>query len=357
MLEIAAAEVACKHAGCRNETGSVGRIGPGFGSLIAREEERLVLDDRSTQSPAVLVTLQSVAPGSEKVSRIHLAVTKELERVAVERICARLHNRVHCSGRVHAVLRGECARLHLELLQGVGERKRKIHSVKRVVVERSIQIVSNSIELPTGDGDVQTARHASSAGPSCGNRAARQLNQFHWIASIEGQFQNALVLDDGSDAGCLGFDKCGIRLHLNLLGHRTYLERNINGWIRGNLQHDPRLYICSESGPADLQPIRSKRQVGQYVSSVFAAGDRADDPGIGLRGLHFGTTDSGAARVVHNSLDLGCGLSPKGYVVESEKNSEASDYGEFQAFHKSPFRVKSKQIVAFSVRKAFLKGL
>ena len=138
LREVAAAEVSREHAGSRNETRPVGWVRPGFGSLIAREKEKLVFDDRPAYGAAVLISLQRVAPGSEKVPGIHLAITKELKQVAMEGIRARLDDHVDRRRRVQAVLRRERAGLDFELLQCIREWKRKIHRVKRVVMKRPI---------------------------------------------------------------------------------------------------------------------------------------------------------------------------------------------------------------------------
>ena len=64
-------------------------------------------------------------------------------------------------------------------------------------------------------------------------------NQIGGVASVERQFQNALVLQHLSDAG-------GLRLHLRRVGFDLYglrrsadLQRNIDRWVDRHLQHDP----------------------------------------------------------------------------------------------------------------------
>jgi hypothetical protein len=55
-------------------------------ALVGSEEEELIFLNRAADGCAVLVALERILRGSEKVSRIHIPVAHKFERATVERV-------------------------------------------------------------------------------------------------------------------------------------------------------------------------------------------------------------------------------------------------------------------------------
>ena len=107
----------------------------------------------SAERAAELVALQAVARRREEVARVEVVVADELEDVAVERVGAGLGHQVHRRRRVMAVARRQRAGLDLELLQRVGERRRQVQVVERIVVRAAVHDVGDAVGLAAGDRD------------------------------------------------------------------------------------------------------------------------------------------------------------------------------------------------------------
>src|ERR1019366_9511545 len=110
------------------ERGGRVRIGGLRGVLITEEEKELVFEagqHRAADGPAVLVALQGIARGGEEISGVEITVADKFEKVAMIGIGAGLGDRVYRSARMETVLRGKCAGLDFEFLQGIRERHRQ----------------------------------------------------------------------------------------------------------------------------------------------------------------------------------------------------------------------------------------
>src|SRR5262245_51154698 len=122
-------EVSRKHRRCRNVSLGVCRVPAESRSLVAREEEQLVLYDRAANRSAELIALQGApdlfpirAYTSKIRGRIEKVIPDEFEKVAVKLIGSRL--RYCADGGSSSVLGGETAGLHFEFLQRIREGKR-----------------------------------------------------------------------------------------------------------------------------------------------------------------------------------------------------------------------------------------
>ncbi len=87
------------------------------------------------------------------------------------------------------------------------------------------------------------ARVTAVARGALDNRRAGVLDQVGSHAAVERQFHNALVLHHVSDAGGLRFHQRRVGFHLHLLIYGADFQRNIDGRIGCNLQHDAGLNI------------------------------------------------------------------------------------------------------------------
>ena len=117
-------EVAGQHFFRGNEGSYVRGIRPCCCSLIACEEEELILHDRPTDRSTELVALQSTAGGCEVLSSVEQIVAEKFKQVAMEGVRARFGYRIDISTGLPAVLSRHAAGFHFELLQRVRKRKR-----------------------------------------------------------------------------------------------------------------------------------------------------------------------------------------------------------------------------------------
>ena len=106
------------------------------GPLIRREEEKLVLLDRTANDPSELVLVQNLPRvvgnavdrlglTAEEIIGIESGISKELKRGAMELIGAGLGDHIHVGSRIPSVARIEHRSLNLEFLNRVGVYKAK----------------------------------------------------------------------------------------------------------------------------------------------------------------------------------------------------------------------------------------
>ena len=166
------------------------------------------MQHRAAERAAELVALQAVARRREEVARVEVIVADELEDVAAERVGARLGDQVHRRRGVVAVARRQRAGLDLELLQRVGERRRQVQVVERIVVGAAVHDVGDAVGLAAGDRDrdgrvvlvgVEVARRR-------GRRQPGQEDQLGRLAAVQRNLGDLLVVDDLPDAGGARFD-------------------------------------------------------------------------------------------------------------------------------------------------------
>ena len=164
------AEIALKHLSGGDKSSLIGGILARDGALVTREEEKFVLLDGAADSAAELVALQSVALGREEIASVQVAIAKKLESVAVEGVRSGFDHRVDGSRGMQSILCGQGAGLHLKLFQSVREWEGKIGGVERIVVQGSVQKVTDPRQLPARDCNVLAAGETSGTIDSGGNR-------------------------------------------------------------------------------------------------------------------------------------------------------------------------------------------
>src|SRR4030095_13469838 len=161
-------EVACQHRCCRHEAEEVGwRLAEPW-TLITPEEEQTGVGDRASERAAELVAIEAVVlpfPGGrvdevERVGRVETLVADKLAEITVKQVVARLGYDVDRGARVHAVVRRRGARLESELLECVGERKREVEVVVRVVMSGAVEQISHTDGRSAGNGNGSAALHA-----------------------------------------------------------------------------------------------------------------------------------------------------------------------------------------------------
>ena len=86
---------------------------------------------------------------------------------------------------------------------------------------RPVQVVLNAITGRSRHGDVHTGVHVVCRRRSSLHRKSGSRDQISRLATVERQLQNALVLDNGSDANAACFNLRSIGLHIDPFRHRT----------------------------------------------------------------------------------------------------------------------------------------
>ena len=223
------------------------------GSLITGEEEELIFLYRSADNSSELVPLQVVPYGREEIPSVEHVVPHEFKSIAVKIVRTGLGYRRNGSGRMKAVLRRQCARLHLELLQRIRKRQGQTQVRFHIVVDRAIQKVGHPIRQPAGHGNNERRiipdRLKSTLAPAAGGdrRHARQKDQFRHVASIQRHLQNALAIHDCSNHRPSRFHQCGVGLNLDLFRKLTDLQHRVNGGAGIHLQDDSGLRIRAKA--------------------------------------------------------------------------------------------------------------
>ena len=171
------------------------------GDLHAAEEEQLVAHDRPAERAAELVPLEPVIaaqpavldPLEERLG-VELVMAGELEQAAMERVGARLGDRVDRGAGGHAVAGIAHAGLDSELLQRVRERNRVAAVLLRVVVVAAVNQVQRAGARPAADRDRHRAGRLAVVRPADLHGAARQQNELRGAPAVERQADELLFV-------------------------------------------------------------------------------------------------------------------------------------------------------------------
>ena len=184
-LEVSSQHGSRREARCCRIRGSLNSI------LPTQEEKQLVFLDGSSKHAAKLIALQVIPDIGDAtavvsaVCGIKHVVPDVLECVAVKLVRARFRNHVDRARWMRAILGGQRAGFYLELLDRVGERKRKILIAQRVVVRAAIEPVGNAALRAAGNRG-NCGRWIRSAKRAALRDGARDLSAFcHWNANID----------------------------------------------------------------------------------------------------------------------------------------------------------------------------
>src|SRR5262245_35855780 len=88
-------EITCQHRSRRYIGGQIARIRTRQRSLIPSEEEQLVPQDRPAESSTVLSSLERVAWGCKRISRVEKIIPHEIEPISMKLVGARLGDGVY----------------------------------------------------------------------------------------------------------------------------------------------------------------------------------------------------------------------------------------------------------------------
>ena len=196
-------EVAIQHGLSRHEADRLRRVALLDSSLVTAEEKHFVLHQRAADSSPELVPLQAVALRSKEVTRVEPVVPNEVEDAAIEGVRARLGHDVDCRCGVMPIPRRQRARLDLELLNGIGKRRRQVQVVERVVVGPAVHDVRHPVGLPAGyrDRDGRIVLVGVEVTGGSGRGQTGQEDQFRRLPAVQRNLHHALVVDYLTHAG------------------------------------------------------------------------------------------------------------------------------------------------------------
>ena len=203
-----------------------------------------------------------------------------------------------------AVPRRQRAGLDLELLQRIGERRRQVQVVERIVVGPAVHDVGDAVGLAAGDRDGDGRDSSCScSGRRLGADVARpdrKISSVAWrpfsgismtcwlsitwptpvdrvstVAALAATVTCSPTLPTASATSMVGF---GV-----------------------DLQDDALLHVGVEPLQDDLQRVRADRQVRKHIGAVGAREHRADRAGVGLGDRHLDARQHAAARVLDDT--------------------------------------------------------
>ena len=99
---------------------------------------------------------------------------------------------------------------------------------------------AGALKLPAGN-----PAYILESSDLCGG--ASQYNQISYLAAIERQFEDPLVLDHTTDTDASGFHQVGISLDLDMFIDLAYVKHHVDHGRAVYLEHDPTLYICPKT--------------------------------------------------------------------------------------------------------------
>ena len=192
------------------------------------------MDYGSPEGAAVLVALDAIWCGrrGKEVLSIESRIAYKLEGIAVEAAGAGLGDDIYHAAGILSVFRAVVAGLHAEFLERVRERKRLIDVGVFVHVIAAIELVADGV-LPRAVGRIRHGTgkglRRSLVGASVGgvDGPRHQQRELRSIPAIQGQFGNALLLDDLLERGCRHIHLQSIAHHRNDLGGHTQLHVHV----------------------------------------------------------------------------------------------------------------------------------
>ena len=253
--------------------------------LVAREEERLVGEQRAANRAAELVQLQRLLDVVVLARRIHRIVAAVLEDGAGESIAAALaDDRDVAAGAEPAFSRGEAGvhaefgdRLHRRLqpelrpggIQVARARVPYVGAVHAVVVQ-VVLLVRLAVEPHGGPAAVAVARGAGG-----------ERHQVGEVAAVDRQVLHFLRRHVDADAGGRQVQHRGGGDHVHLFGQRGHAQLDLDGLVLRDAQNDVSCF-CLEAGELDHDGVRPWGEVGHDIGPVTFGDDRAD-AAVGLR--------------------------------------------------------------------------
>src|SRR5262249_61279 len=134
-----------QHCRGRRKSKNLRRSAAIFRSLKSSEEEKFVLDHWPTQRAAILVALQRIPRGRERIPCVEDSIPDKLEQVALKLICSRFCYEADFTGGMATLLRRSGARFELEFLHGVRKRHRQKRTLERVIVIGAVKPVTQPV--------------------------------------------------------------------------------------------------------------------------------------------------------------------------------------------------------------------
>src|SRR5262249_34907981 len=155
--------------------------------------------------------------------------------------------------------------------QRIGKREWHIYIGEAVVVVSSIQQIIGGVAGATGDGDGLGTEEAFTAGVgpiALIDRRARDRNQFCRIAAVEGQGEDALLIDDLGNRILLRLHQAGVEGDLDSFRHGAYVHGYVDLNVIADSEEDSRLHVRLKPWRSRLERVSADRQVGNGVDTL-----------------------------------------------------------------------------------------
>ena len=217
-------------------------------------------DDGAADGAAELVALELIPCWRKVVARVEDGVADEFEQVAVNAIVARLRNGVDHRAGVSAIASAVVAALHAELLERIREGKRHVHVGVSVVVATAIHVEAGLVRARAveRDGDCGGKRLGDTlidARRRADRGAGHKKCERDGISAIDGQVDDALLLNHLAEHGGRGIDLDGVRLHGDDLLLATDRQRGTDGQTLIGKEGDAGLLEGAEAAGLDRQGV------------------------------------------------------------------------------------------------------
>ena len=241
------------------------RCAPLAQPLERGHEEGPAASNRTAGDPAELaptiVAEGLIEPIREEVVRVECRVPEELVPASMELVRARLVDDVQDASEAAAVFGGVVGAEHLEFLDGVDRRKHRntrepVHGGKggRHAVDHGIH--------HRRAGTVHAVAHRVVVVSYRSGDARRQEDERVDVARIQGQLEDAAIVDDLADRAAGRLEQRGVGAHLDFVGKLADFEGEVDDERAVDLQDDVRARRAPESLETrfDAVPARWQRQ-------------------------------------------------------------------------------------------------
>jgi hypothetical protein len=230
-----------------------------------------------------------VGLGGEGVTRIEGVVAQELVSGSVNLVAAHLGHHVDDTAGSLAELSLEGAGFHAELLHRIGHRHHRDLVVYRRGIHAAVQEELVPISRTAVDahlGEVLVADFGEPVGViEAGLDASHDLHQVEHVASVQGEFFDALALDSGAEHGVLGADAGDLCGDGHTFGDVADVHLDVDAEALSDFEVDAGLQGGFEAREGSLERVEPdgelRDDIGAVGIALAAVGEIGGDVGGG----------------------------------------------------------------------------
>ena len=209
------------------------------------------------------------------------------------------------------------AGLHFEFLQSVNRRQNHERVEVRVGVFHTVQGVAVVLGALTTDGNALVGANATLTGTGLtGRREAEadvggESHQLQNVATVQGQFDDTLVLDNGTDGCVLGLEQSRLCRNLDGFRYGTNLHVHIDANTGLDLKFQVRAVEGLETSLLGVKRVVAGLQRGESVKTVVVGLGGSGRVGCDVGDFDGGTGNCGGRRVAYFTRDVAKSLCKK----------------------------------------------